>query len=61
MSMEADLDSRLFGLFPVNILHNLVHLAFGAWGILGLDPRQLLRLPKPCVGQVPGDRVRRMG
>lgn len=27
--------SRLaFGLFPVNVLHNLVHLAFGLWGIV---------------------------
>jgi hypothetical protein len=25
---------RLFGLFPVNVLHNLVHLGFGVWGIL---------------------------
>ena len=25
---------RLFGLFPVNILHNLVHGVFGVWGIL---------------------------
>ena len=23
----------LLGLFPVNVLHNLVHLLFGAWGI----------------------------
>lgn len=23
----------LFGLFPVNMLHNLVHLAFGVWGL----------------------------
>lgn len=23
----------LFGLFPVNVLHNLVHIAFGIWGI----------------------------
>lgn len=23
----------LFGLFPVNILHNLVHIAIGAWGV----------------------------
>jgi hypothetical protein len=23
----------LMGLFPVNVLHNLVHLAIGAWGI----------------------------
>lgn len=27
--------SRLaLGLFPVNLLHNLVHLAFGLWGVL---------------------------
>ena len=25
---------RLLGLFPVNILHNVVHLIIGAWGIL---------------------------
>ena len=25
---------RALGLFPVNILHNLVHIAIGAWGIL---------------------------
>ena len=25
---------KLFGLFPVNILHNLVHLAFGIWGLV---------------------------
>lgn len=24
---------RLFGLFPVNWLHNLVHIAFGIWGL----------------------------
>ena len=24
---------RLLGLFPVNTLHNLVHLAFGVWGL----------------------------
>lgn len=24
----------LFGLFPVNALHNLVHLAFGVWGVV---------------------------
>jgi hypothetical protein len=35
MSMNADLETtgRLFGLFPVNLLHNLVHLAFGVWGL----------------------------
>ena len=25
---------RLFGLFPVNVLHNVVHLLFGVWGVL---------------------------
>jgi hypothetical protein len=24
---------RVFGLFPVNVLHNLVHIAFGVWGL----------------------------
>lgn len=35
MAMEADMETagRLLGLFPVNLLHNVVHLAFGAWGI----------------------------
>lgn len=35
-AMDADLESApwLFGLFPVNLLHNLVHLAFGVWGVL---------------------------
>ena len=36
MTMVADMDRapRLLGLFPVNLLHNLVHLGFGVWGIL---------------------------
>jgi hypothetical protein len=25
---------RLFGLFPVNILHDLFHIAFGIWGVV---------------------------
>ena len=34
-SMESDMEQapRVLGLFPVNVLHNLVHLAFGAWGL----------------------------
>jgi hypothetical protein len=32
---EAGTDhGLLFGLFPVNLLHNLVHIAFGIWGIV---------------------------
>lgn len=27
-------EALLLGLFPVNVLHNLVHLAFGAWGLI---------------------------
>jgi len=26
--------SMMLGLFPVNVVHNLVHLAFGIWGIM---------------------------
>lgn len=35
-SMDSDMETapRALGLFPVNLLHNLVHLAFGIWGIL---------------------------
>ena len=36
MSMESDVETapRLLGLFPVNVLHNIVHLLFGVWGIM---------------------------
>lgn len=36
MTMMADMDmsGKILGLFPVNILHNLVHIAFGVWGLL---------------------------
>lgn len=35
MSMEADpAPAMVLGMFPVNLLHNLVHLAFGAWGLV---------------------------
>ena len=35
MSMEADPDlaPRALGLFPVNVLHNAIHLLFGVWGL----------------------------
>jgi hypothetical protein len=26
---------RAMGLFPVNVLHNIVHLAIGLWGVFG--------------------------
>lgn len=34
-NMEADpvRAPRLLGLFPVNVLHNVVHLLFGIWGL----------------------------
>lgn len=36
MSMDADVETapRLLGLFPVNVLHNIVHLLFGVWGLV---------------------------
>jgi len=35
-SMDADPATapRLLGLFAVNVLHNVVHLLFGVWGLL---------------------------
>lgn len=35
-SMDADMETapKLLGMFPVNLLHNIVHLAFGVWGLL---------------------------
>jgi hypothetical protein len=35
MGMEADpaAAGQVLGLFPVNLLHNLVHLIFGVWGL----------------------------
>ncbi|MGI8617978.1 MAG: DUF4383 domain-containing protein [Gemmatimonadaceae bacterium] len=35
MSMEADhtMAPKALGLFPVNLLHNVVHLVFGIWGL----------------------------
>ena len=33
--LAVDAGSRMaMGLFPVNVLHNIVHLAFGAWGLI---------------------------
>jgi hypothetical protein len=36
MDMTADLVSarKLLGIFPVNALHNIVHIAIGVWGLL---------------------------
>src|SRR5688572_14768832 len=35
MSMEADVATApsIMGMFPVNLLHNIVHLLFGIWGL----------------------------
>jgi len=27
-------DANLLGLFPVNVMHNIVHIAIGIWGLL---------------------------
>ena len=34
----------LLGLFPVNIIHNLIHLAIGVWGIIAYRSRAGARL-----------------
>jgi len=36
MSMDPNPNTapKALGLFPVNVLHNLVHLTFGVWGLL---------------------------
>ncbi|HEV8365467.1 MAG TPA: DUF4383 domain-containing protein [Gemmatimonadaceae bacterium] len=36
MNMDASMDTapKLLGLFPVNALHNVVHVLFGVWGLL---------------------------
>lgn len=36
MDMESDpeMAPKLLGLFPLNALHNVVHLLFGVWGIV---------------------------
>jgi hypothetical protein len=35
MTMDASMETapRLLGLFPVNTLHNVVHMLFGVWGL----------------------------
>lgn len=33
MSMDATNPAMLMGMFPVNLLHNVVHLLFGLWGL----------------------------
>lgn len=33
VTMDAGLGLEL-GLFPVNVLHNIVHIAFGVWGLM---------------------------
>ena len=35
-SMESDpeMAAKILGLFPVNLLHNVVHLLFGIWGLV---------------------------
>jgi len=32
--MSMGMDGKLLGLFPINLLHNCVHLLFGIWGLL---------------------------
>ena len=34
MSMGVSSPGMVLGLFPVNLLHNIVHILFGVWGLL---------------------------
>lgn len=34
MEMGAENPALLLGLFPVNLLHNVVHILFGVWGLV---------------------------
>lgn len=34
MQMHADPPAMALGIFPVNMLHNIVHLLFGIWGLM---------------------------
>lgn len=34
MAMDAENPAMLLGMFPVNLLHNIVHLLFGVWGLV---------------------------
>lgn len=33
MDANNETTGKMLGLFPVNLLHNIVHLVFGVWGI----------------------------
>jgi len=34
MSMGVSSPGMILGLFPVNLLHNVVHILFGVWGLM---------------------------
>lgn len=44
MATAEGAHGRLFGLFPVNTLHNLVHVIFGIWGLAAY---RMLNLARP--------------
>jgi hypothetical protein len=43
LAVEAASGMEL-GLFPVNVLHNLVHIAFGVWGLVAAGRADAARL-----------------
>jgi hypothetical protein len=44
----------LLGLFPINVLHNLVHLAIGAWGAAAYRSLDASRLYARCLAVLYG-------
>lgn len=53
LAIEAGSGMEL-GLFPVNVLHNLVHIAFGIWGLLAARSLNGARLYAKSVAIVYG-------
>jgi hypothetical protein len=34
MAMDAEMPGMILGMFPVNLLHNIVHILVGVWGLV---------------------------
>ncbi len=43
MDANPDTAPRALGLFPVNVLHNVIHLLFGIWGLAAARTRDASR------------------
>ena len=48
----TDEEGRLLGLFPVNTLHNVVHIALGVWGVLAARSGDAARTKSRATGEI---------